>query len=116
MRTSRTLAFAAILLSCTGYSHVYEVSGTLSETDTGCALEGFVVYSNGTSASKAKVLLHDMQSVSVITLHNKTDLIRSGITQTSLNGFFSFDSVDTGKFIIEVNDHDSLGVLVLGRN
>jgi len=112
MQKSIAIACVAFLLSCSGWGHVNQVSGTLSETDTGCALEGYVVYANGISASKAKVLLHDMQSVSVITLAKKKALTRSGITQTNINGFFSFDSVDTGKYIVEVNDHDTSGALL----
>jgi hypothetical protein len=39
-------------------------------------------------------------------------LIRSGFTNTNINGFFRFNSVDTGGYLVEINDHDTLGAVL----
>jgi hypothetical protein len=84
----------------------------MSETDTGCVIEGFVQYSDKAPVSHASITLHDQRIVKIITLAKQKALIRSGKTVTNINGFFQIDSVDTGKYLVEINDHDSLGALV----
>ena len=110
MKTFKYFALFAIVLSCV--SPTTRTAGTISETDTGCVIEGLVQYSSKTPVSNAIVTLHDQQILKIITLAKQKVLIRSGNTKTNINGFFQIDSVDTGKYLVEINDHDSLGALV----
>lgn len=113
MKTSRYAAFVAIILSCS--FPTTKTAGTISETDTGCVIEGIVQYSNNRPVSNAIVTLHDQRVLKIITLAKQKALIHSGKTQTTINGFFQIDSVDTGKYLVEINDHDTLGALVAAQ-
>lgn len=94
---------------------------TVSETDSGQIL-GVVVYKNGHGVKGADVVLRheDMLKKIVVGLgkivSSNEEIAFSGkrfdSTITTPAGVFAFDSVDTGKFLIEINDHDSLGALV----
>jgi hypothetical protein len=110
MKTFKYFALFTIVLSCV--SPTTRTTGTISETDTGCVIEGLVQYSSKAPVSNAIVTLHDQQILKIITLAKQKILIRSGNTKTNINGFFQIDSVDTGKYLVEINDHDSLGALV----
>jgi hypothetical protein len=110
MKTFRYFALFTIALSCV--SPTTKTTGTLSETDTGCAIEGLIQYSGKAPVSNAIVTLHDQRILKIITLAKQKALIRSANAKTNINGFFRIDSVDTGKYLVEINDHDSLGALV----
>jgi hypothetical protein len=102
------------LLLCSGNN---KIAGTSNETQTGkptAAIQGLIVYSNNVPVNGAEVVLHDQNTIKkiVMPLKKQTAHIRGGQTQTNINGFFRFDSVDTGKYFVDINDHDSLGVLV----
>jgi hypothetical protein len=104
--------FALIFLYCSRLSN--DLAGTTTETESGtkAAIEGLIVYSDSSPVHGAEVILHDQQHIKIIELRKTLAGISSGITQTNINGFFRFDSVDTGHFLIEINDHDSLGALL----
>jgi hypothetical protein len=107
------LSSLCIFLSCSCSNN--NLVGTTSETDTGCAVAGLIQYSGNAAVIHAGVILHDQRLLKRITL-NKTavvpSLIRSGSTYTNINGFFRFDSVDTGRYLVEINDHDTLGAVL----
>ena len=107
------LSLLSFFLSCSCSNN--GIAGTGSETDTGCTVAGLVQYSDSTAVVHAGVILHDQRLIKKITL-NKTAtalvLIRSGSTFTNINGFFRFDSVDTGGYLVEINDHDTLGAIL----
>lgn len=101
-----------IFLSCSCNNNL---AGTTSETDTGCTVAGLIVYSDSTPTVNSDVTLHDQQLIKRIVLSKHAAapiLIRSGHTRTNINGFFQFDSVDTGGYLIEINDHDTLGAII----
>lgn len=100
--------FALFCFACTTTEPQY--TGTISETE--CAVVGLVQHQNNTPASDATIILHDQRSITQLTLSKKLSAIRSGRTTTDINGFFRIDSVDTGAFYIEINDHDTLGSIV----
>jgi len=107
------LVFLAVLfLLCSNRG--LELSGTTTETESGkeAAIEGLIVYSDSSPVKGADVVLHDQSLVKIITLEKKLAGISSGSTVTNINGFFRFNSVDTGHFLIEINDHDTLGALL----
>ena len=111
-RKTTILTLAVLALFCSRGGK--DIAGTTTETQTGtqAAIEGLIVYGDSiTPVYDAAVILHDQSMVSIITLGKRTAVIRSGNTTTNINGFFRFDSVDTGRFLIEVNDHDTLGGL-----
>ncbi|MFP4242600.1 MAG: hypothetical protein ACLFQB_12200 [Chitinispirillaceae bacterium] len=92
----------------------------VSETDSG-QITGYVVYRDGGYCSGADVIIRDEKMVKKIDVAlEKTRQTKSGhdedliidSTKTSPAGIFVFDSVDPGNYLIEVNDHDSLGALV----
>jgi PKD repeat protein len=93
-----------------------KLAGTSNETQTGkpAAMVGLIVYSDSAPVNGANVILHDQNAVKeiVMPLGKRAALIQSGQTKTNINGFFRFDSVDTGKYFVEVNDHDTLGALL----
>jgi hypothetical protein len=106
------LSFLLFFLSCSCSNNV---AGTGSETDTGCAVAGLIQYSDSLPVVHADVILHDQRFIKRITLSKRlagTSLIRSGSTLTNINGFFRFDSVDTGGYLVEINDHDTLGAVL----
>ena len=72
----------------------------------------------------ANVILHDQQFVTHIGVvgvgklaaaTSTMALLTSGTTWTNINGFFRFDSVDTGGYLVEINDHDTLGAVLPAR-
>lgn len=95
------------------------IAGTTTEADTGtsCKVVGLMEYANGTGVMGAGVRLVDSTSVQVmvigsaksLSLSKRNALVRSGYTATDPTGYFEIDSVDTGKYYVLVNDHDSLG-------
>ena len=89
-----------------------DIAGTTTETTTGAAIEGLIVYSDSAPVVGASVILHDQRLVKLISLSKRSALVRSGTTETNINGFFHFNSVDTGGYFVEINDHDSLGALL----
>jgi hypothetical protein len=102
--------FCLLILLCSKGNK--DIVGTTTETTTGCAIEGLIVYNDSSSVKGADVVLHDQRLVKIISLAKRTTLIRSGKTKTNVNGFFRIDSVDTGGYLVEVNDHDTLGALL----
>jgi hypothetical protein len=106
------LSLLSFFLSCSCSNNI---AGTGSETDTGCAVAGLIQFSDSTPVSGADVILHDQSQLARITLSKrlaKIALIRSGNTKTNVNGFFRIDSVDTGGYLVEINDHDTLGAVL----
>ncbi|MBN1578362.1 MAG: hypothetical protein JW913_17505 [Chitinispirillaceae bacterium] len=103
----------SIFLYCSGCTS--NVAGTISETDTGCAIAGIIYDNEGKTVSEAVVILHDQRNVlpsfPAKRLAGKS-LQRSDTTATDRNGFFLFDSVDTGYFLIEVNHSDTFGSII----
>lgn len=86
-----------------------------SETDTGCAIAGLIHYADSSAVVHAGVILHDQRLIKKLTLNKSAAapaLIHAGSTYTNINGFFRFDSVDTGGYLVEVNDHDTLGAIL----
>jgi hypothetical protein len=113
MNKAYLLWLPAFLLFCSCATN--NVAGTGSETDTGCSVAGLIRYGNSMPVIHADVLLHDLRLVKRNTLSKQqagAGLIRSGYTQTNVNGFFHFDSVDTGGYLVEINDHDTLGAVL----
>jgi hypothetical protein len=118
MRKVLLLAAIGICLAVRCSSH-NNVAGTSVETDTGtsCKVLGLMEYANGTPVVGAAVRLIDSAAVQVMmvgsaktrALAKANALIRSGLTTTDPTGFFQFDSVDTSKYYVLVNDHDLLG-------
>jgi hypothetical protein len=113
MRRNILIIFFSFIIFCSGGDRL---SGTSNETQTGkpAALVGLIVYSDSARVNGADVILHDQNAVKkiVLPLGKRSILIRSGQTKTNINGFFRFDSVDTGRYYVEVNDHDTLGALL----
>jgi hypothetical protein len=106
------LSLLSFFLSCSCSNNI---AGTGSETDTGCAIAGLIQFSDSIPVSGADVILHDQSQLTKITLPKrlaKIALIRSGNTKTNINGFFRIDSVDTGRYLVEINDHDTLGAVL----
>jgi hypothetical protein len=113
MRKVYFLSLISFFLSCSCSNN--NIAGVGSETDTGCTVAGLIQYSDSSAVVHAGVTLHDQRLIKKITLGKMAAapvLIRSGSTFTNINGFFSFDSVDTGGYLVEVNDHDSLGAVL----
>ena len=110
MRKSCLCSLLLILLSCV--VNYPQLSGTISDTDSGCMIEGLVRYADGKNAEDAAVVLHDLKKINMVTLAKQSLLIRSGKTKTNVNGFFQIDSVDTGQYLIEINDHDTFGAVI----
>jgi hypothetical protein len=74
-----------------------------------------IQFADSTPVSGADVILHDQSQLTRLTLSKRLAnpaLIRSGSTKTNINGFFRIDSVDTGGYLVEINDHDSLGAVL----
>lgn len=84
-------------------------------------MSGIVVDKNGNGISAADVIMRSESIVNKITVGlSKMSLATTATrfsgkqfdsTKTSLTGFFAFDSVDTGHYYIEINDHNVLGAL-----
>jgi hypothetical protein len=113
MKKAYFLSLLSFFLSCSCSNN--NIAGVGSETDTGCTVAGLIQYSDSSAVVHAGVILHDQRLIKRITLNKMAAapiLIRSGNTFTNINGFFSFDSVDTGGYLVEVNDHDSLGAVL----
>lgn len=91
-----------------------DFAGTSTETSTGsgATVRGMVVYNDSTPVFNADIFLHNpQQDYSPAALGKRSANIRSATTRSHADGFFRFDSVDTGHFLIETNDHDSMGAL-----
>lgn len=113
MRKVYFLSLISFFLSCSCSNN--NIAGVGSETDTGCTIAGLIQYSDSSAVVHAGVILHDQRLIKRITLNKMAAapvLIRSGSTFTNINGFFQFDTVDTGGYLVEVNDHDSLGAVL----
>lgn len=112
MKISCLLSVLCIFLSCSRL--INNLAGTASETDTGGAIVGLVQYSNSTAVVHAIVIVHEQRMIKSIILNKMAApiLIRSGTTFTNSNGFFRFDSVDTGSYLVEINDNDTLGAVL----
>ena len=103
-----------LFLSC---SKTDNVAGTLDETGTGkplAVIMGLVVYENSQPVSGASVNLYSQNSVKkiVVPLQKRAAVPGRKSTFTNINGIFRIDSVDTGRYFVDINDHDSLGALV----
>lgn len=112
MRKLDILLCFAVFLSCSRTGK--DIAGTMSETDSGCAVAGLIQYSDSSAAVGTDIFLHDQSTLRRVTLSKRmaAELIRTGSTVTNVNGFFRFDSVDTGGFLVEINDHDTLGAIL----
>ncbi len=114
MPYSRFLSAAMLLaaLTCTGRNG--SIAGTTTETNTGttASVAGRIERSDGTLVCNAIVILHDEQNDSVTALAKAAPRILTETTRSRADGYFRFDSVDTGGYLIEVNDHDTMGVLL----
>jgi photosystem II stability/assembly factor-like uncharacterized protein len=105
---------ALALLYC---STTPRLTGTMDETGTGkpsAEMMGLVIYENANPVNDASVYLHDQNAIQkiVVPLKKQSAVHSSRQTRTNINGIFRFDSVDTGHYYVEINDHDSLGALV----
>jgi hypothetical protein len=109
----RKLTIPLVLLTLLCSRGGKDIAGTTTETQSGtsAAIEGLIIYGDSMPVHDAAVILHDQSLLKIITLSKREALIRSGNTTTNINGFFRFNSVDTGHYLIEVNDHDTLGGL-----
>jgi hypothetical protein len=103
---SVSLAF----LSCS--SPPTEIAGGASDLEiSACSVEGKAVDSLGNVLIGAVVHLRTVDYLSDFPIKDSS-IRSSGDTITNSNGLFSFDYIDTGTFIIEVNFHDSLATLI----
>jgi hypothetical protein len=87
---------------------------TSAKIAAGC-LVGYAVRQNGTAALNAKTTLRYQSTIMQIAngqVSSVTGLKRYDSTLINSAGSYSFDLIDTGKYIIEINDHDSMGALV----
>lgn len=98
---SLLISAALFLLECSGYL----ISGT--ETDTG-TITGLVVNEQQQVVTGAQVIL---RTAAENRLPHETAK-RICMTHTSADGSFTFTSVTSGKYYIEINDHDTTGSLV----
>jgi hypothetical protein len=89
-----------------------QITGTLTESDTS-AMVGVVYDVNKEPVCFAKVTLHYQNNDQGVFMGTapESSKRRTGSTTTDQNGFFLFDSVDTGRFFVEVKAGDSLGSL-----
>lgn len=88
------------------------VSGTISETDSGCAVAGSIKDNEGKTVQGAMVIMHDIRNTTAAGYLPVQSLKRADTTVTDDNGHFLFASVDTGDFLIEVIYLDSLGTII----
>jgi hypothetical protein len=97
-----------LLFRCTHVDN--NIAGTSNETQT---VVGIVTYGNGNPVKTAKVILHDPYVIEtgLNKLAKRTTSVGIRSTKTNAEGFFRFDSVNRGKYYIEVNDRDSLGAV-----
>jgi hypothetical protein len=84
-------------------------AGTISETDTACVIDGWVKYSDGKNVSNAEVVLHLQKTITSL---NKTHAQTTLPEKTDSIGFFKFDSIGKGNYLIEINDSNFHGALV----
>jgi hypothetical protein len=89
-----------------------ELCGSISETDTGCSIEGLVRHTGGNEVVNAVVLLHDQKQNTRAMLSKRSVLIRSGKTRTNSKGFFRIDSIDIGRYLVEIIGIDALSAIV----
>jgi hypothetical protein len=107
---TKTLIMLFIILVLACVKNPDRVSGTISETDTGCVIEGWVKYSDNKNVLNAEVILHLQRSV--ISINAKTHSPSAPSEKTDSLGFFKFDSVSKGKYLIEIHDNNSQGAIV----
>jgi len=88
------------------------IAGTTTETTSGCVITGVIIDGDSSRINDAVVVLHDQRPEKQGTSAVKTALIRSGSTRTGDDGYFRFDSVDTGGYLLEVIGRDTLGTLL----
>ncbi len=94
---------------------VFSECGTISDTDTkfaddgGCRVEGKVRSGDSMAVVNAIVLLHDQNPSAASGLGKRSTPVRSAKTTTDGDGHFIIDSVDTGNYLIEVNDRSING-------
>jgi hypothetical protein len=100
-----------VLMRCS--CGMQNVAGSSTETDTGSTVEGIMVFSNGSTVKGADVKLRDQAKMLRLTvgMAKRAATIRRSDTTTDVNGFFAFDSVDTGSYYVLVNYKDSVGGL-----
>lgn len=103
------LLFLLVLLLAT--TCTTDVAGTISETDSGCAVAGTVSDKDGKNVQSAFVILHDIGNIHSTIIAQQRPLHFSDTTVTDHYGHFQFDSVDTGNFLIEVIHQDSLSTI-----
>jgi hypothetical protein len=104
--------FLSVILYCSGGTT--DVAGTISETDTGCSIAGIVSDDNGNIVHDAVVVIHNLRNINSTSLskHQTTNAWPlADTTVTDEHGLFLFDSVDTGNFLIEVLNSDSLSAI-----
>lgn len=97
---------ACVTLNC---SRQIELAGPGTGSDTPNSLSGCIVYPDGKAAEHAIVRLRPAEyfkDTALIPVQALQDVY------TDKNGLFTIDSVDTGKYTIEVNKNDSQGVLI----
>jgi hypothetical protein len=115
MNSIRTILFAAIL-----HAFVFQGCAPWQTTGTGsggeakmASISGSVIYPDGRPADGARVLVRPKSFVS--------NYLQAGPTRSALSiinaitneaGAFTVDSVDTGKYCIEVNDQKSNAVIL----
>lgn len=73
---------------------------------------GFAVRKDGKSAEHAKVYARYQTAADNSQTNSTAGLKRNDSTAVTAAGYFEFDSLDTGKYAVELNDHDTAGALV----
>lgn len=99
--------FAAVTL--TNCSRSVELSGGGSDLEiSACAIEGKAVDSTGNILAGAAVRLRPSEYLSGDQIPDNA-IKKSGDIFTDSRGFFRFDSIDTGNYVVELDYHDSIG-------
>jgi hypothetical protein len=99
----------ALFLACTASGP--DIAGTTTETNTSAAIQGHINRQDGTPVSNAQIMLHYQQTVTA-SLGKILTPIREGTAQSNGDGFFRFDSVYAGNYLLEVLAPDSSGVML----
>jgi hypothetical protein len=73
---------------------------------------GFAVRQDGKSAVNATVYARYQTTANNSKTNSTRGLKRYDSTTVTSAGYFEFDSLDTGKYVVELNDHDTAGALV----
>jgi len=80
-----------------------------ARVNSGGLIVGFAAHQNGDKAIGTKVIVRHQAGLAATGTWKRFDS-----TVTSAAGVFSVNSVDTGTYFVEVNDHDYAGALVQG--